>query len=315
MKQVFSCICFIVIAVFAAPCTADPVSAIIDADTGNEMDDLYAVAHAVADDSFHVIGITSAHFNNPQLVTDPFWHIYPTRDINTLEISQNLNEELLQAMGCTDIPHPKGCEKMVGYAWGYYEGAQVPHSEAVDFIIEQAGRHSPEDKLNIICLGAVTNVAAAVLRDSSIVPSIRLYALTMKYDPDRDVWNKNSFNANNDRNGLDILLDCRGLEFVIIPNHVSRSMVFDRKTTLNKLDKIDSPLTEILKRRWDEVSAGDSWIMWDIALILAVRHPEWTVRDIRSTPPENTDRPVSVYLDIDEEKMKCDFWQTLNTLD
>ncbi|MDZ7721274.1 MAG: nucleoside hydrolase [candidate division KSB1 bacterium] len=290
------------------------VSAIIDADTGNEMDDLYAVAHAVVHDSFKVIGLTSAHFNNPQLVTDEMWHIYPTRDINTLEISQELNEKLLSILNRNSIPHPRGCGKMVGYAWGYYPGAQIPNSDAVRFIIEQAKQHSPEHKLNILCLGAVTNVAAAVLRDSSIVPSIRLYALTMKYDVERHVWNKNSFNANNDRNGLDVVLNTRGLELVIMPGNVSRELVFERERTLKKLGLIDVSVTEIFKRRWDEVSAGESWIMWDLALIEAVLHPELAVLETRTTPPENTPRPVSVYLDIDETKMKQSFWRTLKTL-
>ena len=55
--------------------------------------------------------------------------------------------------------------------------------------------------------------------------------------------------------------------------------------------------------------------MWDLALIEAVLHPDLAVLETRGTPPENTPRPVSVYLDIDEAKMQQSFWRTLGTLD
>ncbi|QIA08339.1 nucleoside hydrolase [Draconibacterium halophilum] len=190
---------------------------IIDADTGNEMDDLYAIVRAFDNDEVKLQALISAHFNNPQLVTDSMWNSYSTKNINTLQLSQMENERLLQECNRKYIPHPPGCEKMVGYSWGYYEGAQIPQSGGVDFIIEMAQKASPENKLNMVCLGAVTNVAAAILTEPSIAKNIRLYALTMKYDLEKKVWNKNSFNARNDLNALDIVLNETTLELLIIP--------------------------------------------------------------------------------------------------
>ena len=40
----------------------------LDADTGNEMDDIYALARILEDTSVEVIGLSSAHFNNADLV-------------------------------------------------------------------------------------------------------------------------------------------------------------------------------------------------------------------------------------------------------
>ncbi len=37
---------------------------ILDADTGNEMDDLYAIVQLLQDSSVNTIGLTSVHFNN-----------------------------------------------------------------------------------------------------------------------------------------------------------------------------------------------------------------------------------------------------------
>lgn len=45
--------------------TAQKIDLIIDTDTGNEMDDLYALTRAVLDTNINTIGVVSAHFNNP----------------------------------------------------------------------------------------------------------------------------------------------------------------------------------------------------------------------------------------------------------
>jgi inosine-uridine nucleoside N-ribohydrolase len=287
---------------------------VIDADTGNEMDDLYAIVSALLDDEAEVDALISAHFNNVQLLTDSMWHIYPTEDINTIQISQDLNEQLLYLMDRNNIPHPIGSDRMVGYAWGYYEGAPVPESPGVDHIIHHAQDASPENKLNVVCLGAVTNVAAAVLLEPAIAKNIRLYALTMKYDPKKNAWNKNSFNARNDINGLDVLLNNKDLELIVIPGNISREMVFHRTKTVSKLAEIDHPVAKLLTDRWDEVSAGDTWIMWDLALVEAVIHPGMAKFESVETPPENTSRKIEVITGIDVDAMKGLFWEKLNKL-
>ncbi len=304
MKK-YSLILFIILILFSISCAQKP-DVIIDADTGNEMDDLYAIVRAVIEDDINVLAVTSAHFNNPQLLTDSLWHIYPTEDINTLQISQDLNEELLASMDINDIPAISGCEQMVGYAWGYYEGAPIPKSPATEFIITEGKKHSPENKLNIIVLGPVTNVASAILQAPEIAKNTRVYCLTMKYND--EVWNKNSFNARNDINGLDLILNNNDLETWIIPGNVSGTLRFDHEKTVEKLKKIDSETARILERRWAEVSAGKEWIMWDLAIVTAFIHPEYATVVERPKPPENSDGTVNVYIEIDKDKMIEDFW-------
>ncbi|MDZ7720127.1 MAG: nucleoside hydrolase [Balneolaceae bacterium] len=285
---------------------------ILDADTGNELDDLYAIVRTIIDHEVTVTALTSAHFNNPQLVTDSLWHIYETENINTVQISQEINENLLETLNRTDIPHPTGADRMVGYAWGYYEGAQIPESPATDFIIERAREHSSSDKLNIVTVGAVTNVAAALLQEPPIAENIRLFSLNMRYDEDYEAWNKNSFNARNDINGLDLILENEKLELYIIPGNVSRTLTFQREETLERLSEWDHPTVDILEQRWDEVSAGDSWIMWDLALVEAIIHPEWATFETVSAPPENGSREIFMISDIDEDQMRDEFWRLMN---
>ena len=67
---------FLFLAFFAvASCSAQKVKLILDADTGNKMDDLYAIIRTFDSDDFELTGLISAQFNNTQMVTD-FWKSY-----------------------------------------------------------------------------------------------------------------------------------------------------------------------------------------------------------------------------------------------
>ncbi|MEK6480240.1 nucleoside hydrolase [Catalinimonas sp. 4WD22] len=284
---------------------------IIDADTGNEMDDLYAIVMAILSDEMEVIGLSSAHFNNAQLLTDSLWHIYPTKNINTLEISQQLNEELLRALGREDIPHPRGANRMLGYAWGYYEGAPIPSSPASDFIIEQATKVAEGEKLAVLCLGAVTNVATALELAPEITDKITVHLLGMQYNAEEGIWNKNEFNVRNDLNGLDRLLANEALELHVMPASISSTLKFRHEKTLEKLANIYHPLSEILSRRWAEVSAGPQWTMWDLALVEAMIYPDAAELEERLAPTENGGRPIQTYVSIKPKVMETHFWDLL----
>lgn len=305
---------FLFLIFFSCTNYAQPVRFILDADTGNEMDDLYAIVRCFDTDDVDLIGLVSAHFNNVQLLTDSVWNSYSTKNINSLQLSQMENELLLEQCKMKHIPHPAGCEKMVGFAWGYYSGAQVPTSEGVDFIIEHAKKATPENKLIVVTLGAVTNVAAAILQDPSIAKNIRLYALNMKYNIENKAWNKNSFNARNDVNGLDLILNNTELELWVIPGNVSGSFKFQRNNTQNRLAKYNNDVSKNLSTRWDKVNAQHEWTMWDLALVEAIIHPEYAKVEKVSTPPENVQRKINMYTWIDTKKMEDDFWQSYKKL-
>jgi inosine-uridine nucleoside N-ribohydrolase len=284
---------------------------IIDADTGNEMDDLYAIVRALLTEDFEVKGLTSAHFNNAQLLSDSLWHIYPTKNINTVAISQELNEELLQALDMEEILHPLGANRMLGYAWGYYEGAPIPSAPAIDFIIEQAEQVPEGEKLPIACLGAVTNVAAALETRPDLVSKLKVYMLGAQYDPARAVWNKSEFNIRNDLNAFDQLLNNQELELYVMPASTASVFRFDHQASLQKLSQIEHPVSDILARRWEEVSAGEKWTMWDLALIEAMIHPDMATLEKRAAPPENGGRLINVYTAVQPKEMEDAFWNSL----
>jgi len=74
-----------------------PVQLIIDADTANEVDDLFAIVRAINEPAFNLIGITSAQFHKSPLASE-----------NTVAESQAINEEIIKVMNHPEIKLPLG---------------------------------------------------------------------------------------------------------------------------------------------------------------------------------------------------------------
>ena len=287
-----------------------PVAFVLDADTANEMDDMYAITQAVLDPHAALTLLTAAHFNNTEITTKRRWHAYEMDGFVPLLASQAENERLLGALGSDVIALP-GASEMIGYSWGYFDGAPVPEAPGIDAIIE-AARDLPEgDRLTVLSVGPLTNVAAAIIAAPDIAGRLDLWWLGTKYDVDERVWNKNSFNARNDINALDDLLDREDVALTIMPGMVARELMFSRDRSFACLGTTDLPVAPILRDRWDFVGAGEEWTMWDLALTLAVTHPEWATVEARPAPPENARETVRVVTAIDAAAMEAHFWRLL----
>jgi purine nucleosidase len=279
----------------------------IDADTGNEMDDVYAIVRILAEPSVEVVGISSAHFNNPDLLVFDKWNQYPTAGIRTVEISQKLNEEMIKLMGKTNVPTYLGADRQIGRAWGGY---QPRPSKATSALI-QAVRSLPEGEyLDVIMLGALTNLASAVAIDPSITPKIRCYLLGAKFNVTTQVWNKNEFNIRNDLNAFDYLLNSE-MPLFILPVDVVLPFQVAKDETYAKLDPA-SPVHQYLKNRWEETNPQDAKrVLWDLGIIEAYLKPELFTLTIQNTPPENRQRKVGVYTKMDVQQTIADFWRVV----
>ena len=265
---------------------------IIDADTANEIDDLYAIVRMVMAEDFDVLGLCSAQW---------FHQLSPR---NSVQESQRLNDDLLRLMNRQDIPAPLGSEMKMGKPWGGYEPAD---SVAARFIINEAKKERPE-KLTIIALGAVTNVASAIALAPEIIPNIQVFSLGGRYEDDKKLWDKNEFNVRRDLNAFNYLLDTEGLELSIMPVNV----LFDFKFTQTEVtDRLSGKggVWDYLVARWKSNAAGDEVrIFWDLALGIAVLKPNLATLVKRNTPPQNNQRQVGIYTAIDTNGMLKDWW-------
>lgn len=294
----------------AADCFAQKQKVWVDADTGNETDDIYAIARLLAEPAIDVVGVSSAHFNNADLVAFEKWNQYPTKNINTVQISQQLNEELLKVMGKLSIPHPVGADRQMGRAWG---GREPRNSDAVSEIIAAVKQLEKNEKLYVLCLGALTNIASAIALDTSIAKHIVCYALGAKYNVSKGYWNKSEFNIRNDLNAFDYLLDNSSVDFVMMPIDVAFPYRFKRDSLYAKLSG-EIPLEQMLKQRWEETNPQDTIrTLWDLALVEAFVKPGYAVMKQVLTPPENTQRLIRIYSKINVQKMEDDFYEVIKS--
>lgn len=273
---------------------------ILDTDTANEIDDLYAIARLLPDTSIDLLGINSAQW----------FHVWSGD--STVYQSQRLNEELLTIAGRPDIPHPLGSDLIMGKPWGDYDPRPSPAS---DFIIEQVRALPEGEKIVVMPIGAATNLASAIAIEPEIARKIVVYTLGFRYDFEGNFWNKDEFNIRRDLNAANFLLNQEDLELHIMPINVAIEYTWQRSDVFTRLGQI-GPMGDYLKQKWlERFAENDSWVMWDVALVQAFIHPELAEETTVLTPPENTRRSVYMYTDIDFDGMYGDYWKAVGLLD
>lgn len=282
------------------PPISDKIPVIIDADTANELDDLFAIIRALIDDRIEVKALTAAQFN-----------ISPYASDTTAHESQALNERILDLLR-SDVPSYVGSDEPLT------DTTTIRSTPATTAIINCARDQPLGQKLEVIILGSCTNVASAILLAPDIVSRIRVSYIGFWHDTESNIYDKNEFNTGNDPLATDILLDYPELEFEVMTASTCQHLVFDKEEAYKHLPDAH-PLSQLLLQRWenfkrhwtDEDLENKHWIMWDVAIIEALIHPEWAVKESFLTPADNNQRYIKCYTNIEVESMKNDCWQTI----
>ncbi|MFC2120900.1 nucleoside hydrolase [Bacteroidota bacterium] len=292
MKKLFFLILFHLLLITGIGAQTKKV--IIDADTANGLDDVFAIARVLRSDKFELLGITAAQWKNQE-----------SYDLNTADLSWELNNTILNLMNKREIPSLHGSEMIVGQSWG---GDEPRESEATEFIIKKAMEMRDNEKLTIICLGALTNISSAITLKPEIADKISLYILGAMYHLDKNAWDKNEYNVRNDLNAFDVILNNKALEMVIMPANIGEKLIFKKKTTISQLSG-KKGIGELIIKLWDRKdNEREERMIWDLALIEAIINPEMAEQRIVSGPPENVQRKLTIYTQIDEKRMQEDFW-------
>jgi len=280
-----------------------------DTDMGNEMDDIFALTRLLVEaEKYDIAGVSSAHFNNADMLVFDKWNQYPTKGINTVKISQEENEKLLEAFKMMNIPHPMGADRQMGRAWGEYTPRQ---SDMTKKLIEVVKALPDGERLDVIFIGAATNIASAIAIEPSIAKKMRLFCMGGKYDAKKKVWNKDEFNVRGDLNSINYLFNNQDVEWYIMPVETCIVLTFERDATYSRLDS-KYPIENLLKQRWIESNPDDKTrIIWDLAAVEAYLSPDMAKVKLVKTPPENHQHKVKVYTKIDKEAMFNRFWEVL----
>ena len=285
----------VLLAFLSAAADAKP-KLIIDADTANEIDDMYAIVRMLHQDKYDVIGLNSTQW------------LHRLGDPKPAEASHRINQDLLRLLEREDLPLNLGSNEPIGMPWG---GDEPRDSAATRFIIDQARALPEGEQLIVMCIGATTNLASAIKLAPDIVPRIRVYLMGFKFDPETRVWNKSEFNIRRDLNAADLVLNTEGLELHVMSGTVSYPYTFPRDETFSKHEQMGE-LGAYLTTKWKERFADfENWVMWDLALVEAMLNPEMARESQTLTPPENRQRKVWVYDWIDVEAMRKDYWEAV----
>lgn len=293
-------------AISIATCDAkETVRVIVDADTANEIDDLYAIVRAIIAPEFKVEGITSAHFTRS------------TQSNDTVHQSQRFNEQILDAMNLREkIPHPVGADRSMA-------SATMPvDSPAARLIIERAHAGGPDDKLVVMALGACTNLASALLIDPTIKDKVVFAFIDGDYKDGK--WGPGIFNWRNDIHAVKAIFESDVEYFHMPARSVSIEMKLSKQETDDHL-KGKGGVWDLLVDRWEtfpRTANSKEKVMWDIALVEALLRPSLATKKITGAPivhdasnvdqfPDNP-RKVTVFEAIDADGMRKDFWTAID---
>lgn len=268
---------------------------LLDADTANEVDDAFALSIILMNPDVDVIALNATQ-----------WQASHWSTAKNMEDSHRLNQTLLGVMGLKTKTNRGGAARM--YDWG----DRAQHSAAAYEIIAKAKAQKEGDKLNIIALGALTNVASAVFIEPSIAEKIKLFWLGTTYDFKNGVLRRDDFNCAMDQYALTHLLFSE-MEMHIIPVSVASKMTFDYDETRLKLE--NHFLGNFLLKIWDDHIDGGrrQRTIWDLTIAYAFLHPDWFEEEEIVTSKDNGNKKVYYYMDFDANLMRADFFQKVNS--
>jgi inosine-uridine nucleoside N-ribohydrolase len=241
---------------------------VLDTDTYNEIDDQFAVVYALlSPDELDVQAIYAAPFHN-------------SRSENPADGMEKSYEEILRLLDRLGVPYD-------GFAFrgarGYIEEAQRSQpSAAVQDLVERAMANRSEP-LYVVAIGAITNVASAILLEPSIVEHIVVVWL----GGHATHWpHTREFNLMQDIAASRLVLDC-GVPLVRVPcmgvtSHLTTT-VAEIERFVQGRGSIGDYLARIFREYQDDHFAW-SKELWDVATIGFLIHPTWVPTDLVHSP-------------------------------
>ncbi len=175
-----------------------PVRMVLDTDTFNEIDDQFAVVYALISPEFDVQAVYAAPFHN-------------NRSSGPGDGMEKSYEEILRVLDKLG-KSPEGFAFKGSTNW--IKDLEKPErSPAALDLIERAKKSSPQDPLYVAAVGAITNVANAILIEPSIIQNIVVVWL----GGNGHNWpSQREFNYMQDLKASRVVFDC-GVPLVQLP--------------------------------------------------------------------------------------------------
>ena len=300
------------------------LTVIFDTDANNELDDQHALAYLFFDsDIFSTKAIT----------------------VNATRNGGNIDEQYAEAERVMKLCEVSGKIPLLKGANGSFTeiesdlaNAKFDGFEAVDFIIEEAKKHT-NGKLIVIAVGKLTNIALAVKKEPAIAEKIRLVWLGANYPEPGE------YNLVNDIPSMNYLLKTN-IDFEMVTVRYGKPTGTDavritKEEVLKNMSGVGPKITTpVIGRHGGEFyTFGDyslslfenadyhgsppSRALFDMAAVAIVKNPGWAKSSVIPCPvmvdkkwveqPENT-RKIIIWEDFDKDGIMNDFYQAMRII-
>lgn len=245
------------------------IRAVLDTDTFNEIDDQFAVVYSL---------LSKEKLQMEAFYAAPFYNELSNGPKDGMEKSFDELQRILEIMGVREsIPSYRGSDT-------YLPDPLTPvESEAARNLVERAMASTADDPLYVISIGAITNVASALLMEPKIIDKIVVvwlggHALHWK--------DTKEFNLKQDLHASRIVFDS-GVPLVLIPckgvaSHLSTSL-----SEIRDYVKGSGPIGEYLYETYKncrEDHYAYSRVIWDISAIAYLVHSDWLPSTLVHSP-------------------------------
>ncbi|MCQ2463462.1 MAG: nucleoside hydrolase, partial [Clostridia bacterium] len=242
---------------------------VLDTDTKNDVDDQFALTYACR---LHDEGAVSLD----AVYAAPFTHEPSPSAGEGMEQSY---EEIIRILDLIGI---KETEDFVFRGSDRFLDGKAVDSPAAKDLVKRAMTFTEDEPLYVVAIGAITNIASAILMQPEIINKIVVIWLGGT-EIHQDFASE--YNLMQDPAASRIILDC-GVPLVQLP---CKGVVDKFTTTVSELERFIDGKTEIgtyltsLVRECDNGKAS-SRVIWDVTAVGYAVHPDWFESALYHTP-------------------------------
>ena len=248
---------------------ASKVRFVLDTDTYNEIDDQFALAYALlSPEKLETEAIYAAPFHN-------------NRSSGPGDGMEKSYEEILRVLDRMGVEADGLAHRgSTGYLGGRDEPEQ---SDAARDLIERAMRGGGEP-LYVAAIGAITNVASAILIEPRIIE--RIVVIWLGGQPQHWSGVQGEFNLRQDIRAGQVVFDS-GVPLVRMPCHGVTSHLTTTLAEMERYVRGRGPVGDYLYEIFRDYCSHDvatSKVIWDIAAIAWLIDPDWVPTELVHSP-------------------------------